>query len=80
MESRSRHYDTKRVCGLLNGRRPHLVAHPLLVGVVVVRLSAVWATDVVVLVVHAILRLVLGLRVDVSVVTSAWRRQGLLTR
>ena len=64
----------------MNGRGPHLVTHALLVGVVMVGLSAVWATDVVVLVVHAVLCLVLRLRVDVAVVASAWRWQGLLAR
>lgn len=62
---------------LLYGRRPQPFAHSLLVGVIVVRLRAVWPTDVVVLVVHASLRLVLRLWVNV-VLTVAWRRKSLL--
>jgi hypothetical protein len=65
----------------LHSRRPHFVAHPLLVGVVVVGLSAVWAADVVILVVHAVLRVaVLGLGVDVAVVSGSRRWEGLLRR
>jgi hypothetical protein len=65
---------------LLDSRSPHAIAHLPLVGVVVIRLGAVGPTDVVVLVVHAVLCLVLGLWVDVAVVLGSRRRESLLTR
>jgi len=62
----------------LNSGSPHSVAHLPLVGVVVVWFGAVGPADVVVLVVHAVLCLVLRLRIDVAVVLCARRRKSLL--
>lgn len=63
----------------LHRRSPHLVRHPLLVGIVVVRLRAVGSPNVVVLVIHVVVRpAVRGLRVDVVVLTGTRRRQSLL--
>jgi hypothetical protein len=60
---------------LLHRRRPQVIAHALRVGIVVVRLGAVRAANVVVLVVHAVLCVaVLRLGVDVSVIGLSWRR------
>ena len=64
----------------MNGGSPHLVTHPLLIRVVVVWFGAVWAADVVVLVVHAVLGLVLRLGVDVAIVIGSGRWEGLLAR
>lgn len=40
---------------LLYSRSPHLIVHSLLVGVVVVRVCAVRSSDIVILIVHAVL-------------------------
>jgi len=70
-----------RAATLLDSRSPHSVAHLAVVGIVVVRLSAVGTTDVVLLVVHSVLCLVLGLWVDVAVVVLGSRRgESLLAR
>jgi hypothetical protein len=65
---------------LLDGRSPHLIAHPLLIRIVVVGLSAVRATDVIVVgVIHVVLLVLsMGIRVDVGIVTRTRRRQSLL--
>jgi len=64
---------------LLHSGRPQVVTHALRVGIVMVRLRAVGAADVVVLVVHAVLGVtVLWLRVHVTVVCCSRRWQGLL--
>ena len=82
MESRLECYCYKgRANHLLHSRCPHLIAHPLLVWVVVVRLGAVGTADVVILIVHAVLRVaVLRLGVYVAVVGSSWRGKSLLGR
>lgn len=68
----------RRETELLHGGGPHLTAHPLLIRIVVIWLSAVGASDIVVLVVHAVLRVVLRLWVNVAVVCSTRGRNGLL--
>lgn len=61
---------------LLHGRSPHLLA---LTSVVMVWLGAIWPADVVVLVVHVVLRLtVLRLGIDIAIVCRARRRESLL--
>ena len=67
-----------RATTLLDGRSPHSIAHLPMVRVVVVRFGAVRPTDVVLLVVHAVLCLVLGLWVDVVVVLGSRRGESLL--
>jgi hypothetical protein len=71
----------KDVRSLLHRRRPQVVTHALGVCVVMVRLRAVRAADVVVLVVHAVLCVaVLWLRVDITVVCLSRRGESLLGR
>lgn len=63
---------------LLHRRRPHLLS---LVCAVVVWFGAVGSADIIVLIVHVVGRVgVLRLRVDVAVVTSTRRGQGLVGR
>jgi hypothetical protein len=69
----------KDMRNLLHRGRPQVVTHALRVGVVVVGLGAVGAADVVVLVVHAVLRVaILRLRVDIAIVGLSWRGKRLL--
>jgi hypothetical protein len=64
---------------LLHGRSPHFIAHALRICVVVIWLSAVGATNVVVLVVHAGLGVaVLWLRIGIAILGSSRRRNSLL--
>jgi hypothetical protein len=67
---------------LLHGGCPQVVTHALWVGVVMVRIGAVGATDVVVvLVVHATLCVaILWFRVYIAVVSCSRRWKGLLGR
>jgi len=63
---------------LVRGRNPHVVPHTLLVRVVVVGVRAGRSPQGRVLVVHAVLLLVLRLGVDIAVVCTSGRGQGLL--
>jgi hypothetical protein len=69
-----------KVADLLNWWSPQIVGQPLLVGVVVVRFSAIWAADLLVLlIVHIVLVLgIVWLGVDIAVLASSWGWQGLL--
>jgi hypothetical protein len=69
----------KDMDSLLHRRRPQVIAHALRVGIIVVRLGAVGAANVVVLVVHAVLCVaVLRFGVHVAVVGLAGRGKSLL--
>jgi hypothetical protein len=67
---------------LLHRCSPQIVAQPLLVGVVVIRFCAIWAADLLILlIVHVVLVLsIVWLGVDIAVLASSRGWQGLLGR